>query len=314
MNQYYNYKKWRLSKLGNRIDKEGHSVYFPSYYNDSNMSKQTIDEKPENTGPLTLLFHPHYPVDIEPHINKLLENLKYAIPQTYRPERPELSIFPKYSTGPDKHILKVAHGDYEDSDNKTIPFSKYQYEANIEPDNVDSLHKALSNYAGASIFHVLHRVHDFHNDISDHVSTFPGIQDIQEYMEEDPKGFDSLIKKHSPVRESMFHSSNISNRKLGDFTGDEKRIEKPYSKSGYARLHEKLAAILGNETEKAYNKYLKLPPDKQGSFLDYVIKNRDSMFTGQPEGEKSYEPATFHEDVLHRLLVSILKGHHLADK
>lgn len=296
MNQYINYKKYRLSLLNKLHDNSSSdanphlapensiTVYGRSHPGGNPeplpVTRESIDKNRLAFSPnATFTEHPSEVGLLRQNIDEVLHNLRYVENNDGSPvaksSKPSLRL---HSTANPIHV-PFESGTYTRHQDKASPAHTYSHSHNGHM--VDShLHSIASEYAGS----VVHSFFDkYLTDKHSIHSPLPGMDDL---IDMGHHRLPYMVPGDSP-----FHASKVGIRSSPN--------------TPTALITAKLAGIMGHRTSGLYKDYMRNGSADDQSFADYV---RD-------QGPKKSKPEdSMRELILHKMLLHVLDGHHLPER
>jgi len=293
MNQYYNYKKWRLAKIiaehrpeysypGSELLTSSYPSKIKGFRVEGKESgnyptKHKVDNYPNYSVPMVDMNCPTLESGekLKGDLNEVLHNLRYVIPYTENPTLPDITI--RHNNNLLSSPPSFTKYPALDHFGLSIPIRDTGVPGDTSPTK-----NALALYAGA----MLHNVFDTHLKDKRSLLNFPVLDEIQDkdifYTPED-------IDEHS-----IFHPKNIV-----EFSND---THSPYVRKNYTPDQDKLenlGLVVAHAGSSLYREYL----DHKGegeSFEDYLLKT-DNGHTSEKER------------LLHNLIIQMVQGWHLPD-
>jgi hypothetical protein len=299
MNQYYNYKKWRLARH------QGETVRYSPFryviqtepnpiteYDDkrkTNATRSIIDRnaESENIGGQLSAYDPYLLNNLQEGVNRVLHNLRYVTP-SHRVNRPVPYIDIRHPS-----LSPNANGENKYSKQEPSSFSVWQ-DIDGSP---SSMNDALSNYAGNIFHNILAGYRNIQGPLlasENGLNTHNNIEQAPFFDQMEEAGIENSL---SDIPEhSMFHPRKINVATIGP------KPDNPHRKSGrtspFQQKLEDLGLILAHRGAEAYKKYLKSGhPGTLEQFLEETDKDHPS--------EK--------ESMWHSLLLHLVKGLHLPE-
>jgi len=298
VNQYYNYRKWRLARYNygptehddfwGTYKSEGEHSFAPAKKGSDGMSdfsptREKIDNYPDHESPGgTVQSSSRKAISyIHDGLNKVLDNLRYVLPHSAMFQRPQVSIS-------HAHYPHEAETTYE----KFSP-TRFIVASRIIR-NKRQINQALAHYAGALFHNVLLGYNEHHvPSVIDHSghsnSYFPALDEMQETGE-----FPGL--QDIPTK-SIFHPKKIKALEKDVPGGLPHR--KAAKQSILTNKIEDLGLVAAHRGSELYKQYL--DQGHPGTFEDFLTHSDFNLTSTK-------------DKLMHDLLIQMVQGLHLPER